>query len=806
MFKVRTKKILRDILSRKGRSLMVILSIIVGVFGVTTMVSISDLVRTQAKEDIKPEHMSHTQVFVISGGQSLNAEDNRAYLDTLADLPGVVDVEGEAVYPVEWTNDGSQRDAVLFGFSEPLTEANLQSPSRIIKGRYPETGVHEIAVEPRFAEVYNLEVGDKLTFANTDNEEWTIVGIIVHPYVAQYPSNQMTILVDQRIFANYADAQHIVGFTGLSSIFIRYETTSQAKDGLGTLVDAVSRETPYVVAYTYQDDPENSFANSIIEDMSGVLNAVGLVIILISGFLVTNVMNTVIMEQRRQIGAMKSLGATFWDTFRIYGGMALVFGVFGTGIGLVLAIPVAASTARPFGTSLLVYIEGTQISPRGIGIGVVLGLVVPILAAIFPVWQASRISILEAMTDIGIASDWGTSRLSRFVGRLPLPLIFIQASNNIIKKKERLALTILTLTAAVGAFIAATAIMDSISNYMDSLNGIHDYEIRMILQHPDDYNQIVNLLDEEVDGVIAVYPGLDVSASVPGFVSNAPFREGSNQVTVAGFDSATSTYKFDLLEGASWQENSTREGVIITRPLADKLDKQAGDTLELTINGQDLSYEIIGVDAYPFDNIYMDWQELAQIAGYVDDAGAPLVGAAYILLDNAEIDAVDDKIEEISALLSTRDIQGIYFNQPYALKVSADQGTTLGMIFQMMAMVTAAVSAIGLFGAQSMAVLERQKEIGIMRSVGARSRTIMGQFMLEGIIIGILAWLGAIPFSIWMSQAFLGVLPVDYMLLIYPPQLVLFGLANVLVIVTVASLWPSLMASRKTIADILRYQ
>lgn len=805
MVKTRGRKILGDILARRGRSLMVILSIMIGVFGVATMLSITDLLNRQLKEDIKTEQISHTQIYVISGGESITAAENRAYLENLKTLPGVVDVEGQAVYRVDWQHDNEQKYGVMFAFSEPFEDADLQTISRLIDGRYPKTG--EIAVEPRFAEANNLEIGDKLRFPNTGNEEWEIVGIVLHPYYAEFPSNQTSILVDERIFANYEDAHRIVGFTGLSVIQVRYESTAQSREGLNELVDAIGRKTPYLVYYTYQDDPEDNFLMSVMADMTGAMDGLGIVSMIVSGFLVTNVMNTVIVEQRRQIGAMKSLGASFGDNFRIYAGIALVYGVIGTALGLLLAVPAAASAARPVANWAAAYIEGYKISPVGLGVGAVMGLLVPILATLLPLWQASRISILDAVTDLGISSDWGTSRLSRIMGRLPLPLPVLQASNNIIKKKERLALTILTLTAAVAAFMGATAVSGSLNSFGSQMIGIHNYEIRVTPQRASDYEQMVTLVSEKIEDAEAVYPGLDVLVQVPGFSSRTPLREGSNQVTIAGFDPATPTYNFDLLEGTGWSEDPTRRGIIISRPLADSIAKHVGDTLSFIVNDREHSYEIIGIDSYVFEGIFMDWRELAHIAGYVDDAGQPQISAVYITLEgDATVAGVDDEIEKITTLLNANEIHATFFNQPRSAEVLTEQVSVLGIIFQMMSLVMAAVSAIGLLAALSMAVLERQKEIGVMRSVGASSRTVMSQFMLEGIWIGLLAWMAAIPLGILMGQSFLGILPLDYMVLDFPPQLVALGLGGVMIVVTLASLWPSLMASRKTVSEILRYQ
>ena len=808
MFKTRSKKVYREVLARKGRSVMVILSIMIGVFGVATMMSITDLLNRQLKEDIKSEQISHTKVYVVSGGEGITTEENSAYLDALEVLPGVVDVEGQAVYPVMWQHGGELDDAVMIAFSEPFGEGNLETVRRIVDGRYPEPGAGEIAVEPRFADKHKLEIGDTLRFPNTGDEEWEIVGILLHPYYTEFPTSQTTVLVEDQILANYEDARRIVGFTGLSAIHVRYESTSRSVEDIGELVDAVSRETPYVGYFTYQDVPEEDFMSTTMEGITSGMDALGIVAMIVSGFLVTNVMNTVVIEQRRQIGAMKVLGASFSDIFQIYAGMALVYGIIGTVLGLLLAAPIAANTARPVASWVSAYIEGYKLSPLGLGVGAVMGLVVPVLAALIPVWRSAQVPILDAMTDLGISSEWGKSRMARAIGRLPFSIFVRHALSNIWQKKGRLTLTILTLTMAVGAFMGATAVARTLDTFIvESMTGIHNYHIRITPQRADDYEQLVELVSAEIEDVDAIYPGFDVLVQVPGFVGVTPLKEGIDQVTVSGFDTASPTYTFNLIEGAGWRNDPTRSGIVISRQVADRLDKHVGDMLPIVVGGQEHSYEIIGVDAYPFDGLFMDWRELTRIAGYVDEADQPMVSAVYIMLaGDPSAEAVDTKIDEIIALLSTNGIQGTYHNQPESAEVQSEQASVLGIIFQMMSFVMAAVSAIGLMAALSMAVFERQKEIGVMRSVGARSRTVMGQFMLEGILIGLLAWVVAIPISLLLGEGLLGGLPIEYLELDYPPQLVVFGLIGVLIVVALASLGPSLSASRKTVADILRYQ
>lgn len=806
MLKTRSKKILRDIRARKGRSVLAVLSIMIGVFGVAATMSLTNLLKNQIDEDIQPDHISHTHVYTISSEDSISAEDNQSYLQALKNLDGVVDVEGQAVYPVSWrkVGDTSAEDGFMIAFSEPFGEGNLEIISRIIDGRYPQPG--EVAVDQRFADQNNIQLGDKLTFQGTGDQEWEIVGFVIHDYFTFSPAvRDQAIETTKAIFANYSDAQNMVGFAGLSAFHVRYENTPQSLEELDTLIEAISQNTPYVPVLTTQDDPENNFISDIFSQMTGAMDALGIVAMIVSGFLVTNIMNTIVIEERSQIGTMKSLGATLTDNLYIYAGIAFVYGIMGTALGLLLAIPLASLAAQGFAS--WTYVDGFSIAPIALVVGAIMGIVIPILASLIPVWNGSRISILKAMTNLGISSTWGKSRLSRAIGRLPVPISVGQALSNLWQKKGRLTLTGLTLTTAIGAFMGALALVKSLDNFADKATGINGYEIAISPQQAQDFDTISALITDNIDGIKGVYPGFDVSVGIQGFVSEELQTEGTNHIMMSGIDTASSTINFDYREGDGWQNDPTRRGVVISRPVADVMDKHAGDSITFNIGRQAYDYEIIGVDEYTFNAVYTDWQELATLAGYVDEDEQPIAGVIYVdMSGDISIEAVDDKIDTVSALLTANGVSATYHNQPEAAAQGAKNASMVGVIFTIISIVLGIVGAVGLMGALSIAVFERQREIGIMRSVGAASRNIMGQFILEGVLIGIIAWLIAIPLSILIGNGILGILPFDYLDLIYPPLLLLMGLTSVVGIAALASLLPSILASRKTVADILRYQ
>ena len=93
------------------------------------------------------------------------------------------------------------------------------------------------------------------------------------------------------------------------------------------------------------------------------------------------------------------------------------------------------------------------------------------------------------------------------------------------------------------------------------------------------------------------------------------------------------------------------------------------------------------------------------------------------------------------------------------------------------------------------------------RSVGATSYAVAFQFLVEGLIVGVIAWLLGIPFSWLLDQALLTGFHFDMVAeAAYPALALVYGAAGTLVIAALASLWPSIAAARKTVSDILRYQ
>jgi putative ABC transport system permease protein len=127
-----------------------------------------------------------------------------------------------------------------------------------------------------------------------------------------------------------------------------------------------------------------------------------------------------------------------------------------------------------------------------------------------------------------------------------------------------------------------------------------------------------------------------------------------------------------------------------------------------------------------------------------------------------------------------------------------------------MAVLLAVVGGLGLMGTMSINVLERTREIGVMRAIGASSGAILRIVMVEGVLIGVVSWLLgvviALPFSKLLDeavgQAFLKASP-SY---VFSTSGALLWLGIVIVLAAVSSALPAWNASRITVRDVLAYE
>ncbi|WJH35133.1 ABC transporter permease [Paenibacillus sp. CC-CFT747] len=263
-----------------------------------------------------------------------------------------------------------------------------------------------------------------------------------------------------------------------------------------------------------------------------------------------------------------------------------------------------------------------------------------------------------------------------------------------------------------------------------------------------------------------------------------------------------------LLEGR-WLQPGDRKAVVLDSfLLQDNPDLHAGSEVTLAVNGRKDTWTVIGITRKVSGDVvsYAPFEALSEAAG---EAGKAMTVQTVTKDHSREGQA------QTAAALQTRFKEKGYGSASTLItddlrKVQENRFQTVLAFLAVMSVLLVIVAALGLTGTMSLSVLERTREFGIMRSIGASDRSMLGLIIGEGLVLGLVSWavgsLLAYPVSRQLSAAVghsLFEQPLDYR---FPLSGVLLWLAGSLVVAAAASLLPAWKAARLEIRDVLAYE
>lgn len=804
MFHTHWYKIRRDIQARKARTVLVAISIFAGVLGLVTLSTIRDLIFAELDESFAPDKLPMLTAYVqLDDATSPSEVDNAAVLETLRTYPDVTVAEGWAEDQLLWKTpqDSGFLQGIIRSASEEWDAIQLE-PLRLEAGVYPTPGRQELAVTGLMADRYDLHVGDTLVLApiadltgsipSDAGENWTIVGIVYHPYTVD--------IGEHSVYVNFADYAQFTGITHFQLFHIQFANFGMAQAHAADFWNLIDTQTPYITqGRSTQNPAENGFVADT-HDWGRALGRLGRLAMVVSCFLVVTVVSTTVIEQKRQIGVMKLLGASGRDNLIIYGGMAVVYGVVGTIPGVLLGILLGYYLAAYIAPFADLSIAGFAISYSAVLTGFVLGLLLPLLAALIPIMIGTSVSILEALSDFGLAGRYGRGLAARMVRALPVPLFVRQATAEIVRKSGRLALTGITLALATSVFVGITAVFVSVGDMTDQLLYTFDYDLSVGLGglEQDQVDEVSALITEQVAGVKSIERGIQSLwlLTGPGQCSDL------GSLHMVGFDPAGTSIQLNLAAGTAWNGNPTRQGIVITNQVAAACNLGVGDTLTVQSPDRALDLPVIGISSYPDELGFTQWQALAEVV----DVELPV--EFWVQFDDSYRTGaeVDRKVAELRGLLLQHGFTANFDNRRGWAEDQAATLLSIGLVFNVTSLVMTAVGGIGLLAMLSISVAERRREIGVMRTTGASTGAIARLFLFEGVFVGIMAWLISVPLGYGIEQLLIQTLPPADFDFTYPATLPLLGLAGMLALTALASLGPALSAARQTASDGLRYQ
>lgn len=784
-----------DLWENKGRTLQAVLIIAIGAFAIGAIMGSAHYIR----EDLNRTWQS-TQPAMI--GFWVDPPVDKAMLETLAHLPGVETVEGKQDQNLKWRR--SPNDPWQGGDLSAREDYEDQALNRITldAGEWPQRKM--VAVERG----HGFELGDELYLEIEEKEhKVTIGGIIYNADAAPVTFGGNPIFYTTR--ERFIQLTGENGFTMVLAALPAYDPLEAitVADRLQHHLEKQDIQIYPALADGRTADPTEHFIQEDVDAVFFILTCLAIISLVLGLFLVYNTITAIMTQQVNQIGMMKAIGATFPRILGVYFGQVLAYAV----LALLLAVPLGTLGAHGLRLILMSLFNMEPgplvLLPHIILIQAGIALISPLLIAILPIFIGARITVREALSTYGLGGAAGF--IDRFLVKTEaLPRTVIHVISNTFRHKGRVVVTQLTL---VGSGLVFMMVMHTQASLLYTYGEIIFVTFKA--------NVFLNLQEEgriqAVEEIALAHPEV-TAVEMWGFADGTlrpagrPENNDDPQADIRGLPAPTLTYVPQMRAGR-WLRPEDTYAMVLNQELAEKIGVGVGDwvTLDIPLEGE-TRWEVVGLLFEVFN------ENAAHVPRDILLKEIDQVGLAR------NIRAQTRRQDAAGEAAIAAELRQYYETNGYKLQVG-DQNTAheiteeimeggVSVIINLlaaMAVVIAAVGAVALSGVLSINILERRREIGVMRAIGASSFHIFRLFIGEGLLLGWLSWLIALPLSLpagmlltyALSTIMGGELSYSYSL-----QGMFYWLGIVTVLSILASLLPARGATRISVRESLAYQ
>ena len=776
-----THKSLADILRRPVRSLLVILGIVVGVAGLTAINFADNMVSSA---------LNYTADVTRAANITIYAKQiDPALLTKLAAVPNVTAAQLATSYATRWqiAQTPGHANLSITAYAD-LSHVTL-NPFQITQGRLP--GVGEIVMDTSDSTFQPIAVGDTVTVDSSHGP--TVLRVVGLSRTLGAVSVGFT--GSARGYMSAAGFDQLTGLTGPNIAQAQVRDVKQIDQTTGVLYNTLTQNHVVVQGYSTDDSP---LGMGPLSGLFTIMRVLAVIALLLTAFLIINTVSTLVAEQIKIIGTMKAMGGTRGKIMRSYLLSVLCYGVVGTVLGVALGIVGGYQFAQFLANIIILDLGPFQFAPWILLVSVLIGVGIPLLAALVPLWTGTAITVRDAMAAYGISNTGKRARLDALAARLTwIPQTTWLGLRGIFRKRGRTALTLVALTLSGAAFLAIQTTTYSVSQTQAQITSLYPWDIRLSVSQPQPIATMTSTL-LAMPNVAAVedhnYDGVRTPWGI---------------IMVEGFHPNTQMYHHVMTAGR-WFAGDETSAIVISDLVASKTHLHVGDTLPLSLPTGTKVWTIIGIAHDPSGGLGVVGTTFVTTDALNTFNQQPTGEAGLFLIraQNHATAAVNALATTLDSQLSAAGLAPSIVTAQQNVQRSQSQFQILYVLLYAVAAIVAIVGMLSLANTLTTSVLERRREIGILRSMGATSWRVSSVFWVEGLAMACIAWViatiigipGAIGFLALISNV---LLPIDFA---FNPMMLLSMLVLIIVITTIASLGPALSASRARIATILRYE
>jgi putative ABC transport system permease protein len=781
-----TRKSLADVTRRKGRTLLVVLGIMIGVTGLTAINVAAGTLGAAFQFSASQTARSNIAIDVKGIAPSLAPE--------LTAVPNVRAVQIWSFYQTRWKVSATPGHVNIGVYgTDDLAHLRINS-FQLTSGRYPGPG--EIVMETSDQGLQAIRLGDTVTLDTPNGpKDLRISGFARTLGTGSATFNDFAIG-----YMSAAGFEALTGATQPNLIDVLEQDPARGQLTARALQAAL-------VAHHVQIDNisirGNDFTSPTIAGVFTIMRVVSLIALLLTSFLIINTVTTLVAEQTKIIGAMKAIGATRGRVVRSYLTSIGIYGLAGTVLGIGVGIYVGYLFSRFLTTIVTVDLGPFHVDSGILVVSVAVGLGIPLAAALAPLWNGTRITVREALSAYGVSvSSGGGGAGASGVRRRAHDMAWLPQTSRlglrgIFRRRERVALTLLALTLSATAFLAVQTTTYAVDVFSTQIFAQYDTDAFLHLHSPQPYARLKAQL-----------------LSLPNVARIERFEQGgvTTKWGTLYFQAAepdTQLYHYQLLKGR-WFSDNQPKSLLLSEVAAAKTGLSVGSPIAISSATTTQVWTVIGIvrdyNGGPgmIGSAFTSIDDLHAFYGEPLDAGIAFLVRAH---DRSPA-AVNTMANTIDNTLAGEGLAPSVETTQQNVSRNQAQFAILYALLYAVAGIVALVGILGLFNTLSSSVLERRREIGILRSMGATGWRVAGVFWTEAIALAGISWLAAIIAGIPAAVGFVALLsavllPIPFA---FSPVALLAMLVFTLIIASLASFIPALSAAHVRVVETLRYE
>lgn len=425
-------------------------------------------------------------------------------------------------------------------------------------------------------------------------------------------------------------------------------------------------------------------------------------------------------------------------------------------------------------------------------------------------------SVRQAIASYGLGADFTSNRFDRWLEAKifsTLPTLYAVSLGNLFRRKARLLWTQSVLVIAGVLFIVIISLIESVNLTLDNELARSRYAVRLGFSTDQPTAAVQKLIS-----TVPQTTGMEFWNRIPAELAqnDKPLRQsGSLGAQIVALPVDTTMYK-PLISAGRWFENKDKDQkvVVLNAETAELNGIQVGDSINVNLLQQSNSeWQVIGLyrwfagTDYSVEPVYAPLSTIQALTQNNQNSSFALISANINSV--AEEKTYADTLKQI---FQDKHIKLDFYTTIAKLEqrqYAKNQFLPITSMLLGLASLIAAVGAIGLSGTLAISVMQRTREIGVLRAIGASSGAIFKLFMLEGFFHGLMAWLFSVPIAYFLAEPLsrkLGEIMLGIQLdftFSFVAVWIWLGLVNALVLL--ASYWPARHATRIVVRSSLSY-